>query len=426
MNIKQETLQYNLVSLNGKAISVWLVASLFTCFQFCTQVIAGPMTRELMETYNLNAVTVSYAISSFFYMYLLMQLPAGIILDRYQNRYIMPITCLFCGVGALFMGVADNIYSFVLARMLCGTGAAFGFIGTMRILRNYFPLKYIALFIGFTEMLGFFMTATCENVVSYVLPIIGFKQVFVYLGYIGISLALIIYVAMLKRFSPSYELAPPIKHHNFLADFLELITNKQQWLLGFISFSFFSLVTAFAALWAVPSLVNIHDLSLTASTQAVSSIFIGIAVGGPLMGYLSGRIKQLKILMSWCGLLCAGLILILIQADHLSFFKISLVLFTSGLLSCCYLLCFAIANEITPARLSGTTMGLLNMITMASALIMQPVMGYLVSLNGPIDIINGAPIYTDAGYKRACIALVLLFVCASFLSSRLKIQKTDA
>lgn len=408
------------VVLHNKSILVWFVASLFTCYQFCTQVIAGPMTRQLMEEFSLNAVTVSYAVSSFFYMYLVTQIPAGIILDRYSTKYVLPITCFICAVGCLFMAQATDVYYFILARMICGVGASFGFIGTMRVLRNYFPMRYIALFIGFTEMLGFLITAMCEHLVSHYLPLVGFRPILSNLGLIGIVIAIAVYIANHPRCAPSFELAPPVKRGGVMQDLMELATNRELWVLGFIAFSFFSLVTAFAALWGVPALVNIHKFSLTTSTQIISSIFIGIAVGGPLVGYIGSRLSNKKMLMGWCGLLCAALMLAVVQVKQPSISTIVLLLFFCGLLSCCYLLCFTIANEVTAARLSGTAMGFMNMITMASALVMQPVMGYLVALHGPVDIINGAPVYIASGYKRACLAIVLLFMLASFLSSRLK------
>lgn len=414
------------ITLNKRAISVWFAASLFACFQFCTQVIAGPMTRELMEVYDLTAVTVSYAVSSFFYVYLIMQIPAGLILDRYPNRIIMPVTCAICALGCIFMGFADSITTFILGRMICGLGSAFGFIGTMRVLRNYFPLKYIAIFIGLTEFLGFLGTASCETAVSHALPIIGFEKILIYLGYIGLVVASIIYIAMHQKFAPKYELAPPVKHENILSDLWELIQNKQLWILGLIAFSFFSLVTAFAALWGVPSLVNIHHYSLTTSTQAISCIFIGIAIGGPLVGYVGSKITKHRQLIFCCGIACAILMFSLVYFSNIEFNSIIFILFFCGVLSCCYLLCFAVANEVTPAKLSGACMGLINMITMSSALIMQPVMGYLVSLDGPVDMVKGAPIYGAIGYQRAILAIVFLFLLASFLSTRLDLSKDFA
>lgn len=410
------------VLLDYKAVTVWLAASLFTCFQFCTQVIAGPMTREIMEAFDLNAVSISYAVSSFFYMYLIMQLPAGILLDRYSTKYLMPITCLICASGCFIMGLASNVYLFVLARIICGLGAAFGFIGTMRILRNYFHMKYIALFIGFTEMLGFFMTASCENLVSYFLPIVGYQVVLYYLGCIGVLISLLMLITMHAKFSPKYELAPPSKRQlkTVFIELKKLLKDKQQWYLGLIAFSFFSLVTAFSALWGVPSLVNIHNLSLSDSTRAISFIFIGIAIGGPFIGYFGSKLKNKQLLMTICGFICACLMYMVIYVQSPSFIFLATSLFLCGLFSCCYLLSFTIANEIVSPNLSGTTMGLINMITMTSALIMQPVMGYLVSLDGIIGMKEGAPLYPIVGYERACLAIVVLFLVASLLSTRLK------
>ncbi len=415
--------QYNIhnhpVSL--RAFMAWFMASSFTCFQFCTQVILGPMAVELMQAFSLDAVSVSYVVSSFFYVYLLMQLPAGILLDRYPAKYIMPITCSICAIGAVLMGLASTVYLFVFARMLCGFGSAFGFIGTMRVLRNYFSLKYMALFIGFTEMMGFILTAVCEQAVSFYLPVYGYKSVLFYFGLIGLAIAIFMYISSLSRFAPEHEFAPPRKHDiKVIAhDFKELVTDKQMLILGVISFSFFALVTSYAALWGVPSLVNINQLSFEDATQAMSYIFLGIATGGPLAGVLTTKLRDLNKLIFWSGLINAGLFLILLYSN-LDVIIINMLLYLTGVFGCCYLLCFTIANNLVAARLSGTCMGLINMITMTSALVLQPIMGYLVALDGQAGMLNGAPVYLVSGYKRACWVLIVLFLFASFLSTRLK------
>lgn len=412
-------------SISIQAFIAWFAASLFACFQFCSQIILGPMTADLMGRFSLDAVSVSYVVSSFFYIYLLMQLPAGMILDRYPTKYVMPVTCLICATGAILMGLATNTYFFVIARMICGFGSAFGFIGTMRVLRNYFTIRHMTLFIGFTEMMGFLLTAVCAHVVSYFLPIFGFQTVLFYFGCIGLFVVALMCVTNLKKMAPKHAYAPPVRHDISLVlrDFRSLVTNKQLLILGLISFSFFSVVTAFAALWGVPALMSLHNLSLQESTQAISCIFFGISTGGPLIGYLHLKIKRYELLIFWSGIASVILILALIFSSELSLFTLCGILYLNGILSCCYLLCFTIANDLVPAKLSGTCMGLINLITMTSALVIQPVMGYLVALSDVIGVVNGAPVYPVSGYKRVCLVLVALFLLASIMS--FKVKKSD-
>ena len=77
------------------------------------------------------------------------------------------------------------------------------------------------------------------------------------------------------------------------------------------------------------------------------------------------------------------------------------------------------ANDLIPARLSGTCMGLINMITMASAMIVQPVMGYLVALGGPVGYVSNAPVYLATNYQRVFWVVIGLFLLASLLSTKL-------
>ena len=81
------------------------------------------------------------------------------------------------------------------------------------------------------------------------------------------------------------------------------------------------------------------------------------------------------------------------------------------------------ANNLIEARLSGTCMGLINMITMTSALVLQPIMGYLVALDGAVGYVSGAPVYLVSGYVRATWVMIVLFLLASYLSTKLKKAK---
>lgn len=409
--------------LNLRVIVVWFITIMFSSYQFSAQVIAGPMTAEIMQSYKLNAVTVSYAVSSFFYVYLLMQLPAGIILDRYSSRYLLPGGFMICALGSVLMGLSDNVYNFSLARMLCAFGGSFGFIGAMRILRNYVPMVYIPLFIGLTEMQGFIFTSVCEAIVSYYLPQIGFKKVLLNFGVCGIFLAFLVYICLHPKLAPKHEYAAISKSDGLTKqDIIILLQNKQIWLLGLIGFGFFSLVTSFAALWGVPTLINIHHLTLGQSAQALSAIFLGIALGGPIIGQLATNHKRQKFMSICSGLLCAILLSIILKMAALNFIAICLLMFFLGMFSCCYLLCFSIGNAMVPAKLSGTCMGFINMVTMASALILQPLMGYIISYNGVIGFNDGVPIYPADSYRMAGMFLVAIFVGVSLLSTMLKLQ----
>lgn len=428
--LEQQTKKYTTCNkLTNKAIITWLVVGLFCCFQFCTQVSAGPMTRELMQYFNLDAVAISYVVSSFFYVFLIMQLPAGIMLDRFSTRYLITIMSAVCALGCFMMSfVSANNYGlalFVLARMICGLGAAFGFIGTMRTIRNYIPLKYITLFIGLTELIGFVATAAFEHSISHFLPILGFKDFLFYFSLIGFAVSLIIYIMLGAKFVPKYEYAPPVtsNEHNLIKDLSELVFNKQLWILGLLGFCFFSIVTSFAALWGVPCLVNIHGLSVSTSTQIVSCLFLGIATGGPLIAIISSRknnISDQRYLIFFCGIISAVLLSYFLYFKNINIYMLYIIFYALGILCCCYLLSFSIAGEIISSRLNASAMGFINMITMASALVMQPVMGYLVALDDPIDIINGAPIYTSYSYQRAGVALVVLYLIACLLSTKLR------
>jgi fucose permease len=71
------------------AWSVWMVSAVFVLFQFFLQLSSGEIIGGLMKTFALTAFGAGVLVSSYYYIYVLLQVPAGMLMDRYGSRGIL-------------------------------------------------------------------------------------------------------------------------------------------------------------------------------------------------------------------------------------------------------------------------------------------------------------------------------------------------
>ena len=90
-------------TVNVRAWMVWFVSLCFVLFQFFLQLSSAEMIGGLMKSFSLNASGGSLLAGSYYYVYVLLQSPAGMMIDRYGPRRVLSVVlCWLCWV-ALFL-----------------------------------------------------------------------------------------------------------------------------------------------------------------------------------------------------------------------------------------------------------------------------------------------------------------------------------
>ena len=229
----------------------------------------------------------------YYYAYAPMQIPAGMLYDRYGARRILTFAILVCAVGALAFGMTQSIIFASLGRMLMGVGSAFAFIGALVLIARWFPPSYFAVLAGLAQALSSVGAVTGEAPLAELVSHYGWRHTISTLGLIGIGLACLIYLFV--RNSPDGDTpgdreTAPEKKEAIYANLKRVCSQRQTWWLGGYSFCIWAPITCFAALWGVPFLMALYHTSVAHASFACSMIWVGIGVGSPLFGWISDRL----------------------------------------------------------------------------------------------------------------------------------------
>lgn len=366
-----------------RAVVIFLLMAIFLCFEMALQVSPGVMTADLSDALNLTSFSLGLMSGAYFITYSIMQIPSGLMYDRLNIVKVVCIAIFLCSLGAGLFGLASSFIEAALARLFMGFGSAFAFISVLTTAARYFPAKYFAMLAGVAQLLAAIGAIGGALPIAWLNNHFGWRDSFVGFMIFGLLLIVAIFLAF---WHVDTRCTTPPKNEHFKESLREILNNKQTWIIGAYAFLNWAPITAFASLWGVPFLMSKYGYSLTSSASLISLIWLGVGISSPLIGALSDRIKRRKpilIATALCGALALALV---IYVPSLPFIVLCCLLFITGLGSSGQVLSFAVVKDYTDTNRSSGAIGFNNMAVVASGVVMQPLIGKLIQLNGPASV----------------------------------------
>ena len=385
---------------------IWLLSALFMFYKYALEVSPSVMTSTLMSTFQISGTALGNLAACYFYAYLLLQIPAGLLLDKIGPRKVTTLAIALCAAGSLIFAQADTLLMAGIGRFLTGTGAAFAAVNCLKLIANWFPNN------KFAFMTGLMMTMAMLGAVGGQAPLAAFidamnwRYAMEWIGIAGLVLAGIFWIVV-RDVSPEHKIEKHIVSQSIsLKDSLRrVLKNPQAWWLSIYSGFAFAPVMVFGGLWGVPYISEAFGLSANISAQAVSLTFIGFAVGAPVFGWFSDWIGKRVVVMFWGTLLALLSISVVIYAPGLSRPALTFLLFLFGFSISSFLLCFTMIREISLPILAATAIGFMNAFDALFGAFSDPLTGKFLDLGWDGKLVEGARVFSVATYKAAFLTL---------------------
>ncbi len=394
---------------------VWYTSAIFLLFQFFLQLSSAVIVGGLMKSFSLTALGAGIVASSYYYIYVTLQAPAGALIDRFGPRKLLTLGAFVCGIGCIFFSHSHQLWQAIPARLIMGTGGAFAFVGSLNIIARWFPIQRFAVMVAIAETLGMFGAIFGSTFLAYLVIHFGWRNCLFGAGFLAFIISGLLWT-IVRDNPPDYQ-PQHVQKIDFWRDIKFIIKNKQAWFNGIYSGLMFSIVTVFVALWAVPFMEVSRGLTLTWATFISNLVFIGISIGGPVIGWLDSRFALRRIVMMWGPFIGALLISLIIYFTHFPLWVVVLLMLLLGFAISTYVLTFVIANEIAPSYMRSTSVGFVNMISVGGAPILQPLVGFFLALESHRFHHIGQ--YTTHQYQLALSILPLALLLATYMGSRL-------
>lgn len=406
-----------------RAWMIWLLSATFMFYKYAIEVSPSVMASDLMRTFNIGGSALGNLAACYFYAYMLLQIPAGLLLDRFGPRKTTTLAIALCAAGSLLFAMADSLLMAGVGRFLTGVGAAFAAVNCLKLIANWFPYR------RFAFMAGLMMTVAMFGAVGGQAPLAAFIQKMQWrhavevIGFAGFFLALLFWIIVRDQ-APNHakEVKSASSKLSLFESLKTIFKNPQSWWLSTYSGFAFAPVMVFGGLWGVSFITQAFKLSTNISAQMVSLIFIGFAIGAPVFGWFSDWLGRRRIVMLW-GTICALFsISMVIYVPDLSASILAFLLFFFGFSISTFLLCFTMIREISPSLLAATAIGFMNAFDALIGAFSDPLTGLFLDLGWNGQLVEGARIFSVTAYKAAFLTLPAYLVIA--LVMLLKIKET--
>lgn len=397
---------------------ICFVAGLFYCYEFILRIIPGALQTELSSALgHISATTFGQISALYYFAYSPMQMPVGMLMDRFGPRRLLTFACLCCTLGSWMFTLTSSMFLVGSGRFLVGFGSSFAFVGVLTLALHWLPKRFFSLVVGLVTTLGMLGLVYGEVKITHWTAIVGWEQVLLIIAIAGSALSLL--VMLVVRDGPEGHQANKYPLPEFFHNVLKVLLSPEVWLIGFVGACLYTSLSVFGELWGKTYLEQAHNLTKIEAARTVSAVFLGWAVGAPIAGYVSDRTgRRVLPLVSGAilSLICISLVL---YWPGLSYLQLNILLFFYGVFSGVEIIVFIMAKECSGAKLSGTVFAATNMIVTLGGVIFQPLVGKLLDTFGDSGIISGEHIYTVVDYQVALsvlpISLLLVTILAFFI-----------
>lgn len=388
-------------------IILLITGILFEAYQVGLQTAPSVMVAQLISALNIEAAQVGFIAASFFYSYVILQIPIGTIADHFGPHRLLMISFLLLAIFCALFAFSQNFTQAITSRLFMGIVAAPAFICTLAIAAKHLPFKNFAFFVGITQFIVMLGGAFTGGVLSFMVESYGWRETMFLYALVGVfcSLLALFFSYKYRKSSPfnlSSEAQP--KKAPLLKQLMVTLKNFQVWLCGLFAGCVYGIVITFGGLWAVPFFRQVYDTSLHRAGILSAMIFIGVAIGTLLVSWVSDRLEKRKIIMV-IGTCLSLLLLIIAIYFPLPLFAMHFLLLLLGVCLSVYLLAYPLSKEHADPTTCTAAIGLTNTLCCLAAPILQPLIGYLLIQQSISSDNADTLLYTMQNYQVALLAL---------------------
>jgi predicted MFS family arabinose efflux permease len=375
--------------------AVGLAAYVVAVFSRASLGVAGV---EAQERFDAGASAISLFVVLQLVVYAGLQVPVGVLLDRFGSRRMVLLGALTIAAGQTVLAVADDVPTAVLARVLVGAGDAMTFISVLRIVSLWFPGRRVPVVTQLTGILGQAGQVIAAYPLVRALDVFSWEATFVGAAAAGVLVAVLVAVA-LQDAPETTVLAAPVGldrvRRDLSATWREPGTRLGLWTHTVTQFS----GTVFMLLWGYPFLVV--GQGLTPGTAAgLLTLLVVVGMGfGPLLGTVIGvwPLRRSSVVLAVVGATVATWTAVLAwpgSAPLPLLVLLALVLGTNGPAS---MIGFDYARTENPAARLGSASGVVNVGGFVASLLAMLGIGVVLDLLTP----GGSTDWSLGAFKAA-------------------------
>jgi len=384
------------------------------------------MTRELSRDFGLSAASLGNLSAFYFYGYVLVQIPTGVLADRWGPRKVLTFGAAMTAAGTLLFALAPGVEWANAGRFAIGCAAGVAFVSMLKLASHWMPARRFSLVSGIALTTGVLGATLAGVPLRALVDAFGWRGVMVASAIVTAMVAIAIWAVARddpseRGYASHYPADTGTHARDSIAAYLRrALRYRNTWLVLVVPGGYSGIVLTFAGLWGVPWLVTTRGFTASQAAATASMMLIAWSLSSIGYAHWSERIGRRKPLLA-AGLAATILFwsLLIYLPDVSGPVTVALIA-AVGIASGAVMLNFAFAKESVPLALGGTVSGITNMGMMLGGMVMQPVVGLVLDRNWGSLLVDGARVYDAAAYRAGFTAMLAWTIAALILLAFMK------
>lgn len=394
----------------ARALAAFAIGCAFFVYAFVHRVAPSVMTDDLMRDFAVGGSALGVLSAMYFYAYVALQIPVGVLIDRFGPRRLMSGALLVCACASLAMANSETLLAASISRVLIGGSVAFAFVGTLTLLTFWFDSHRFATYVGILQSAGMIGAMLGQAPLRIMVETVSWRGAVLMLAVFGFVLAALAYAVIPRRTIKNRNATVTEKSNTSVA---AILRKRRNWLCALAGFGMAAPMLGFAALWAVPWLTTVRGFSQTQSAGMASMVFMGWLLGAPVCGWISDRIGRRLPVMLVGSLISLAAFVAILFIDNANAALLSVLFFLNGLGGCTMVVCFSVMREYNAKNNTAASLGMLNTLVVGSGAVMQPLIGWLLDRRWDGVLAEGVRVYQGENYLLAFQVLIIANVMAA-------------
>jgi MFS family permease len=402
---------------------VWAIAASFYLAAFYIRVSPAVMTQELMRDFQISARDLGNFSAFYFYAYVLMQIPTGVLVDSWGARKLLIVGAICAGFGTFLFASSSSFALACAGRALVGGSTAVGWVVTLKLATHWFPARRFATLSGLGLLVGNIGALFAQVPLRLLVESFGWRAVA--LASALFMLATGALAMAVVRNDPSAlgfaTYAPaalqqrrPESLLQLLKGFRKIFAYRNTWLIFCAQGGFVGAMLSFTGLWGSPFLKARYGVPSATAAAICSVMIVCWASSSFFCGYLSDRIGSRKpIYVSGATAAAIGWAILFYAPGIPLWLFIGIAALTSFAAGA-VIIGFAFAKESVPVQFLGTISGAINAGNMIGPMLLQPAIGWVLDWQWEGQLAAGTRVFGLHAF-HAAFGLILAWAVVSCL-----------
>jgi MFS family permease len=382
----------------GVGLSIYLLA----VFHRSSLGVAGLLAAE---RFNVDATQLALFTVLQLAVYAGMQVPVGVLLDRFGSRAMLLTGLVLMTAGQLTFAFVESFPTAVLARAVLGAGDAMVFVSVIRLVSVWFLVRQAPVVTQLTGLTGQLGAILAAAPLSWMLTQLGWTRTFALVSSVGV--VLMVAAALLVKDSPYASTGPSPVKIRALTRALQTVWGNPGTRLGMWShFTPQFSATVFALLWGFPFLVRGQGLSEQTASTLLMVMTGFVVVTGVLLGWLVARLPYYRsyLVIAVVAIMVVPWTVVLLRDTPAPMWLLVVLVCATAAGGPASMIAFDLTRTFTPQESMGRANGVVNVGGFAASLMTMALIGVVLDLREP----GGMSAY-DLGDFRWAMAVQYIF-----------------